>query len=102
MKHTTDYDILHSNLKEAVRFEIKRAGYSSPYEFCRKTGIPKTTISDCLNGRRDTSLRTVVMLANALGIRVIKLLNFDRAETNDTLDTQQGDDFENKTTTEIT
>lgn len=101
MKHTTDYDVLHSNMKEAVKFEIKRAGYSSPYEFCRKNGIPKTTISDCLNGRRETSLKTVVTLANALGIRVIKLLNFDRAETNDTPNTDKGDEFENKTTTEI-
>ena len=41
------------------------------------------------------------MLANALGIRVIKLLNFDRAETNDTPNTDKGDEFENKTTTEI-
>lgn len=82
MKHVTDYEVLHANLIDAVRFEIKRAGYSSPYEFCQKTNVPKTTITDCLNGRRDTSLKTVVLVANALGISPIKLLNFMRAEVN--------------------
>ncbi len=80
MQHHTDYDVLYENMKKAVMSEIRRSGMASISEFCKKTGIPRTTLRDCLSGRRETSLRIIVSIANALGIPVIKLLNFPRAE----------------------
>ena len=81
MRHYTDYDVLYENMKRAVMLEIKHSGMTSTNEFCKRTGISRTTIRDCLSGRRETSLRIIVSIANALGIPVIKLLNFPRAES---------------------
>ena len=89
MQHYTDYNVLYENMKKAVINELRHSGMTSMAEFCKRTGIPRTTIRDCLSGRRETSLRIIVNIANALGIPVIKLLNFPHAESYDGTEQQE-------------
>jgi transcriptional regulator with XRE-family HTH domain len=53
---------------EKVREKILRKGYASVELFAHENRIPKSTLSEILNGKNDPKLTTVAKICSGLGI----------------------------------